>query len=206
MSARARTGLAVAVVAGVELYLLVRYAANGATFHYWLHLLLGGYLGIGLLVLRRLRRTRPARLRSWQAGFLGHLYSATPDVMFLAVGLLHERWMDVFALHITAHFLWPNALLAGLVLWTLVVVAYVAAVFGARRCSALGLLSSLAFLAVAVTLRAPLPTTLEQAREQAAGRQALRALLSSPQWLCGAVPVVRDLPPGADRVHGHTAR
>lgn len=200
-----RTGLVALVVVAFEVYLYLRYAALGATFHYWLHLLLGGYLAVALLALHRLRRRRRARLRAWEAGFLGHLWSATPDVLFLAVGLLHERWMDVFSLHITAHFLWPDALSAALVLWTLAVVAYVAAVLGARRIAALGLVASLGFLAVSISLRAPVPTTIEQARSQAAGRSALRALLSSPSWMCSAVSAVRDLPSERARAHGHDA-
>lgn len=46
------------------------------------------------------------------SGFVGHLYSAVPDLLFTLGGVLHARWMDVFDLHITAHFLWPSPALA----------------------------------------------------------------------------------------------
>ena len=191
MSARAVRGLSLAAVAGVEVYFFARYAANGAQFHYWLHLLLGGYLGVGLLALRRLTRGRRSRVRGWQAGFLGHLYSVVPDVLFLTVGLLHAAWMDVFALHITAHFLWPNALVAGLVLWTLAIGGYVAAVLGTRRTAAAALTASLAFLGLAVALRTPLPSTLDETRRQSESQAALRAMLADPAYLCTAPRALR---------------
>jgi uncharacterized protein YqgC (DUF456 family) len=196
MTPSRRQGLAALAVAGTELYFFARYAENGALFHFWLHLLLGGYVGLSLLALRRLARGTRSRVRAWHAGFFGHLYSALPDVLFLAVGLLHATWMDLFALHITAHFLWPNALVAGLVLWALAVLAFVAAVWGARRVAAGALAVSAVLLGAAFVLRAPLPSTLGELRAEAAAQQSFWQQLASSDWLCSVTEAAR---------HGHVA-
>jgi hypothetical protein len=190
-----RQRLAAVLVAAVELYFFSRYAENGALFHFWLHLLLGAWVGLGLLTVHRLLTRRGSRVRPWNAGFFGHMHSALPDVLFLAVGLLHATWMDVFALHITAHFLWPNALVAGLVLWSLAVLAHGAAVWGARRLATVALAAGVAFLGAGVSLRAPLPSTLGELREQRTAWQSLAA----SDWLCAAIPLVEQ------RDHGHVA-
>jgi hypothetical protein len=188
-----RQRVAAVLVITVELYFFYRYAENGALFHFWLHLLLGGWVGLGLLTVHRLLTRRGSRVRPWNAGFFGHMYSALPDVLFLAAGLLHATWMDVFALHITAHFLWPNALVMGLVLWTLAVLAHGAAVWGARRLASVALVAGIAFLLLGVSLRAPLPSTLGQLRAQDAAWQQL----AGSDWLCTAIPLVDQ--------HGHVA-
>lgn len=173
-----------AVVAAVEGWFFLRYAASGAEFHFWLHALLGGALGLGLLVLLRL--LRPVR-EGWTpaeqaglSGLAGHLLSAVPDVLFLTAGVLHAAWMDAFVVHISAHFLWPGPLLAAVVLWTLVVGAWTALRLGARRTAAGGLVAAVAFLGLAVVLRSPLPTTLEQVREGGSNGPGLAAY----DWVC----------------------
>ena len=189
-----RQKVAAVLVLAVELYFFYRYAENGALFHFWLHALLGGWVGLGLLTVHRLVTRRRSHVRPWNAGFFGHMYSAFPDVLFLMVGLLHVLWMDAFALHITAHFLWPNALVAGLVLWSLAVLAHVAAVWGARRLAAGALAASVAVLAVGVAFRAPLPSTLGELRQQQAWQ-----VLAASDWLCTALPL------DDQREHGHVA-
>lgn len=169
-------------VAAVEGYFFLRYAQQGALFHYWLHALLGGYLGVGALAVARLRG-RGRRTTGWEAGFTGHLYSAVPDVLFLTAGLLHVAWMDVFAVHITAHFLWPSALPAALVLWSLAVLALLLTTLQRPRAAAGVLGASLALLAVAVLLRSPLPSSLQQVRDQEA-RRGLTSALASFDWVC----------------------
>ena len=187
-----RQRVAAVLVVTVELYFFYRYAENGALFHFWLHLLLGGWVGLGVLTVHRLATRRASHVRPWNAGYFGHMYSAVPDVLFLMIGLLHYAWMDVFALHITAHFLWPNALVAGLVLWSLAVLAHGAAVWGARRLATVALAAGVAFLVAGVSLRAPLPSTLG---ELGGERQAL----VGEDWLCTVIPLVEE------RDHGHVA-
>lgn len=101
--------LSAVLVLLVEGYLYVRYAQLDAEFHFWLHGLLGGALGMAAvtavrLASRRRPHGRPA-VAPWGAGGAGHLYSAVPDVLFLSFGVLHVLWMDVFAFHITVHFI-----------------------------------------------------------------------------------------------------
>lgn len=165
-----------------ELYFFVRYSEQGAQFHFWLHALLGGALGLAVLtVLRLLRPSREVhQWRAHEATLVGHLWSALPDVAFLVAGVLHASWMDVFSLHITAHFLWPGALLAGLVLWALAVGAWVAVRVGRTRTAAGLLVAAVAFLGVAVALREPVPQTLAEVLQQAADGRTERAW----SWVC----------------------
>ncbi len=182
MSTRLRTGLTALALASVEVWFYARYAQQGAQFHFWLHALLGGALGLTVLTLLRLRWPREARpLRAHEATLAGHLYSAVPDVLFLVVGALHVPWMDVFALHITAHFLWPGPLPAALALWALAVAAWTAVRLGARRTGQAVLLSSAAFLAAALLLRDPGPTTLAGVRGDGSNGSLSEVTAS---WLC----------------------
>jgi hypothetical protein len=56
-------------------------------------------------VRRRDRDPASGAVTPWEAGWLGHVYSAVPDVLCLGFGVLHVLWMDVFAFHITVHFI-----------------------------------------------------------------------------------------------------
>lgn len=157
-----RGRLTAVLLAAVEVWFFARYAQAGAQFHYWLHALLGGALGLSVLTVVRLLRPARATWRGHEATLTGHLWSAVPDVLFLSAGVLHVSWMDVFAVHITAHFLWPAPLPAALVLWALAVAGWAAARLGARRAAASAVLLTAGFLAVAVDLHAPLPRTLQE--------------------------------------------
>lgn len=182
MTRTARVRLTAVALVSVEVYFYARYAESGAEFHFWLHALLGGALGLVLLTLLRLWRRREARpLRAHEAGLAGHLVSAVPDVLFLVVGVLHAAWMDVFVLHITAHFLWPGPLPAALALWTLAVAAWTSVRLGARRVAQACLLASVAFLAAALILRDPLPRTLAEVREDGSGGSLGEQALD---WVC----------------------
>ena len=159
-----RRWLSLTLVVLVEVYLYVRYAELGAQFHFWLHGLFGAALGVAALtVLRLLRRWTHGAVAPWEAGWAGHLYSAVPDVLFLGFGVLHVLWMDVFAVHITLHFVrWPLATMW--VLFALSLMAYGLAM-AARRAPAVGVLALTGVLtAVALASASDLPETVEQVR------------------------------------------
>jgi hypothetical protein len=156
---------AAALLAG-ELYLYLRYGSLDGQFHFWLHGLLGWALGLSVLAVLRLRAggsARPARVTAWEAVGLAHLYSAFPDILFLTGEVLHARWMDVFALHITVHFI-PAPVLTALVLFLLATAGYGLAMSRQRRAAAGGLIAASATLAVAVAFAAPLPSSIEDLR------------------------------------------
>lgn len=190
---RLRHGVALVAVLGVEGWLYREYAALGTQFHFWLHLLLGGYLGLALLTTARL--VRPLwQVRGHEAAFFGHVWSAAPDVVFLSLGLLHAYWMDAFALHITAHVLWPSPLLVALALWGLAVLALLLVRLGRRRGAGLVLGGSLVLLGGAVVLHTPIPSTLNEVRElQQDG--GLLAALREGRWTCTATGLAGVGPP-----------
>lgn len=108
----------------VESLFYRQYAHLGAEFHFWLHSLFGAALGIMALVLwQLLRPNRQTKLSAWEAGFIGHFYSAVPDILFITFGVLHMYWMDIFALHISIHFV-RQPVLTMLILLLLALLAY----------------------------------------------------------------------------------
>lgn len=155
----------------VEIILYRQYASLGAEFHFWLHGLFGVTIGVCALTAWRLLRPRPSSLSPWEAGVLGHIISAVPDILFIAVGVLHVYWMDVFALHISVHFI-PAPVVTMLILCLLSLLSYGLVADGYRR-SAIGCLGVVAvLLSLSLTFRQPIPTDLKQL-EQHSGHYAL---------------------------------
>ena len=107
------------------------------------------------------RRSGERRRLSWESGFLGHLYSALPDVLFLGFGVLHVLWMDVFAFHITLHFI-PVPLITMLVMFLLALAAYGLAATHrpAHASAALVVATGVVAAVLALALAEPLPDTL----------------------------------------------
>lgn len=109
---RSRTFSAVLVMV-VESYLYYRYAQLDAEFHFWLHGMLGAALGLAVLTGLRLlshRRGRDGGLRRpgrelapWEAGWIGHLYSAIPAPLV--------TMLVVFLLSLTAY--WYSLAMSG---------------------------------------------------------------------------------------------
>ncbi len=159
---RALRAFAPFLVVAAEAYLYWRYAALDALFHYWLHFLAGATIALFFLTLWGLVRRRPPR-QAWAGGFLGHLYSATPDVLFLAAGVLHVAWMDLFALHITIHFI-PSPLAALFVVFAVTLASWAAASLGRRWVAVTGLAVVMALLVVALALAGEPPATLHDLR------------------------------------------
>ena len=159
-----RHAVSAALVTGFEVWLYTRYAALGAEFHFWLHTLFGAALGLAALTLLRvLRRRRDGSVAPWEAGWLGQFYSVLPDILFLVFGVLHMMWMDVFALHISLHFV-PRPLPTMWVLFTLTLIAYGLAASGRRRGS-LAVLSVFAAVGVGTLVAAPgVPSRISEVR------------------------------------------
>ena len=154
-----------ALVVAFEVWLYTRYAALGAQFHFWLHTLFGAALGlVALSVLRLARRRTDGTTAPWEAGWLGQLYSVFPDILFLAFGVLHMLWMDVFALHISLHFV-PRPLLTMWVLFTLSLLAYGLSRSGRRRLCASVLVAFVVAGALSLALARDLPVTLGEVRD-----------------------------------------
>ena len=147
-----------------EGWLYTRYAALGAQFHFWLHTLFGAALGLAALtVLRLLRPGREGPVAAWEAGWFGQLYSVLPDILFLAFGVLHMLWMDVFAMHISLHFV-PRPLLTMWVLFTLTLLSY-GLVMSGRRLPSLAVLGGFATATViAIALASDVPVTVGEVR------------------------------------------
>lgn len=150
------------LVVAAEGYFYWRYSTLDALFHYWLHFLAGATIALFALTLWGVVRRRPPG-GAWGAGFVGHIYSATPDVLFLAAGVLHVAWMDVFALHITIHFI-PAPLAVLFVVFAVTLGSWAAATLGRRTFAVGGLVVVLAVFIAALSLADEPPASLQDLR------------------------------------------
>lgn len=107
---------AAGVLAETVLYL--SYRDKDARFHWFTHFLLGAGVALVVMAVVAWRTGRPVRFPLlWPAG--GHLVAMFPDLLF-QLGIAHRRWMDVFVLHVSSHFVpggnwtWLAAFLAAL--------------------------------------------------------------------------------------------
>ncbi len=93
---------ALAAVA-LEVALYRSYSGHDAAFHWYTHFFVGaGAALVVMTVVARVRR-RPVRLPLlWM--LVGHLYAMVPDLLFTGGHVAHQRWMDVFAFHVSSHF------------------------------------------------------------------------------------------------------
>jgi hypothetical protein len=171
---RGRRPATAAAVAGAEVWLYLEYAELGAQFHFWLHGLFGATLGLLTLAAWRVVRGRLAPVAPWESAFAGHAVSALPDVLFLGLGVLHVLWMDVFALHISLHFV-PYPLATQLGLFLLALATYVLAAEGRRTAALAGGAVAVAVTVAGLALRSPLPSSLAELQTGAV------------PWLCGGI-------------------
>jgi hypothetical protein len=164
-----RRWVSAGLVLAAEVYLYIRYALLGAEFHFWLHGLFGAALGLAALTLLRMLAARrggdpgQGAVTPWEGGFAGHLYSAVPDVLFLGFGVLHMLWMDVFAFHITLHFV-PVPLLTMLALFLLTLAGYGLAASRHGWSAGTALVTALGVLLLALSLAAPIPESIQDIR------------------------------------------
>ena len=149
----------------VEVLFYRQYAHLGAEFHFWLHSLFGAALGIVALTSWQLLRPQNKNtISAWEAGFIGHIYSAIPDVLFIAVGVLHMYWMDIFALHITLHFV-RQPILTMLVLFLIALLAYGCTKSDKRGLGHAFVIAWLVVLGGSLLFRHPVPHNLRQLQQ-----------------------------------------
>lgn len=155
---------AVALVA-LEAYLYRRYALLGSQFHFWLHLLFGAALGTSVWTVARVVRPAWRGELAWLlvAAAFAHLWSALPDVLFILGGALHQRWMDVFAAHISIHFV-PRPIITSAALTLLAGVGAGLARLGRSRLAVFMVAMTVLGATGALVLRSPIPATLTQVR------------------------------------------
>ena len=146
----------------IEILFYRQYAQRGAEFHFWVHSLFGAALGIVVVTIWLLcRPKRSTGLSAWEAGFIGHAYSAIPDFLFIAVGILHMYWMDIFALHISLHFV-RQPVLTMLLLFLTALLAYGCVRSGRRTYGRYLVICWLVLLGGSLLFRHPIPTNLRQ--------------------------------------------
>lgn len=112
---------AAAVVAEIGLY--ASYRGQDARFHWFTHFLVGGSISLAAMVAVARRRRRPVpNPLAWVVA--GHVFAMVPDLLFVA-GVAHERWMDLFAGHLTTHFV-PGRNLSWYAVFLVALAAYLA--------------------------------------------------------------------------------
>lgn len=164
-----RRHVAALAALATEAFLYQRYAAFGAEFHYWLHGLFGVTLGLLVVSAGHLCGKRLPISGVWLAGVAAHLVSATPDALYLNVGVLHMRWMDVFAFHISVHFI-DGPLVVALILFVTALLAWGAAVLQHPRVALSAGALAVVVMASALATRSPIPSNLIEVQEQSGGR------------------------------------
>lgn len=105
-----------------EVLLYASYRHHDARFHWFLHFLVGASAALLLMALIAWRRRAAAPFPLlWILA--GHLLAMTPDFLFLFFSIIHRCWMDVFLLHIQAHFI-PGRNLTWYLIFLLSLAAY----------------------------------------------------------------------------------
>lgn len=115
--------LSIIAFIAAEAVLFWFYLGHGSAFHWFTHFYAGA--SFALLTMAVLGFVRHPLRRPLLWVFLTHLFAAIPDALF-AAGIPHARWMDVFLLHVSSHFIpgrnwtWYAVFLVtlGLYLWT----------------------------------------------------------------------------------------
>jgi hypothetical protein len=88
----------------VEGLVFLSYQHSDGRFHWFLHFFVGGTVAFGVLAALTYWTGRVIRFPLlWL--FLGHMLAMFPDMLFGLLSIPHQSWMDVFLLHISAHFI-----------------------------------------------------------------------------------------------------
>lgn len=94
--------LIAAGVATIEAVLFAFYSQEDARSHWFTHFFVGASVALLAMAAVTLRTRRPVPVPlAWI--LLAHLYAAFPDVLFDAMEIAHQPWMDVFLFHVSSH-------------------------------------------------------------------------------------------------------
>lgn len=156
--------LTACLVVFFEVILYRQYASLDAEFHFWLHSLFGAAVGLSAVSIWKIIKGKSAGISGWEAGALGHIYSAVPDIIFIAFGVLHMYWMDVFAIHISIHFL-PAPVATMLIIFLLSLVAYGLSAEGHRKSATYCLVIAASVLSVSLLFKSPVPSNLKEVQQ-----------------------------------------
>ena len=114
-----------------EIGLYFSYQHHDARFHWFLHFFVGTSTALLVMSVVTWRNRRAVRFPLvWI--LVGHLFAMVPDGLFKFFGIIHREWMDVFLLHITAHFI-PGRNLTWYAVFLVSVAVYLAVVVGRAR-------------------------------------------------------------------------
>lgn len=114
-----------AVATVVEIGLFASYRGHDARFHWFTHFLVGSSAALLVMTAVTVRTRRPVPVPLVWA-LVSHLFAMIPDFAF-AAGVAHRPWMDIFAGHISSHFV-PGRNLTWYAVFLLCLGAYLAAV------------------------------------------------------------------------------
>lgn len=93
-----------ALFATAEGLLYLSYQHHDARFHWFLHFFVGTSAALLVLAVLTYGATRTIRVPLlWL--LMGHVIAMFPDILWNLQWLPHQPWMDVFLLHISAHFI-----------------------------------------------------------------------------------------------------
>ena len=114
----------IAVPIAVEVWFLGKYAAEAASWHWYVHFFAGATLALALMTWWswRHRRAVPFPL-VWLV--LAHFYAAAPDLV-IPENIPHKPWQEVFVGHLASHYL-PGRGLSWLVIFAVALAGYLLA-------------------------------------------------------------------------------
>jgi hypothetical protein len=93
-----------ALFVAAEVLLYLSYRHHDARFHWFLHFFVGTSAALIAMAVLTYGSARPVRFPLlWL--LTGHLIAMLPDILWNLQLLPHQPWMDVFLLHISAHFM-----------------------------------------------------------------------------------------------------
>lgn len=93
----------IAVPVAVEVWFLGKYAAEAASWHWYVHFFAGATLALVLMTWCSWRRRRAVPFPLvWV--LLAHFYAAAPDLV-ISENVPHKPWQEVFVGHLASHYL-----------------------------------------------------------------------------------------------------